>query len=103
MTVYVDNWRQRAKLGRYPGLWSHLMVGPGDDLAELHEFAASIGMRREWFQDEPWPRAHYDVPEFRRRMAIEAGAVEISCREGARMRLAALAERRRMSDFAHGA
>lgn len=101
MTVYVDDWRQQARLGRYPGLWSHLLAGPADDLAELHELAASIGMRREWFQDKPWPRAHYDVPEFRRRMAVEAGAVEISWREGGRMRLAAVAERMRLAEAAH--
>lgn len=95
MTVYVDDWRQRAKLGRFPGLWSHLMVSPDDDLAELHEFAARIGMRREWFQDKPWPRAHYDVPEFRRREAIRAGAVPIAWREAGRMRLDAAARRRR--------
>lgn len=93
MTVFVDDWRQPAKLGRWPARWSHLMVGPGDDLDELHAFAARIGMRREWFQDKPWPRAHYDVPEVRRRAAIAAGAVTITWREGGRMRLEALAAR----------
>jgi Protein of unknown function (DUF4031) len=94
MTVYVDDWRQPAQLGRWPGIWSHLMVGPDDDLAELHEFAARIGMRREWFQDKPWPRAHYDVPEFRRRQAIRAGAVAITYRDAARRRREAIAARK---------
>ena len=100
MTVYVDDWRQPAKLGRYPGKWSHLMVGPDDDIAELHEFAARIGMRREWFQDKPWPRAHYDVPEFRRRQAIAAGAVAVTWRELGRMRTAAIDARKGHRDDA---
>lgn len=93
MTVYVDDWRQRAQLGRFPGNWSHLMAGPDDDVAELHEFAARIGMRRSWFQDKPWPRAHYDVPEFRRKEAIAAGAVAIGWREAGKMRSDAIAAR----------
>lgn len=90
MVVYVDDMRTPAKLGRYPGKWSHLMVGPEDDIAELHEFAAKIGLRREWFQAHGWPRDHYDVPEWRRLEAIKAGAVAIGWRELGRMRLAAI-------------
>lgn len=93
MTVYVDDWRQVAKLGRYPGKWSHLIAGPDDPIEELHAFAQSIGLRREWFQDKPWPRAHYDVPEFRRRQAIAAGAVPITWRELGQMLSAARQQR----------
>jgi Protein of unknown function (DUF4031) len=65
MTVYVDDWRQAAKVGRLNARWSHLTVGPFDDPEELHAFAARIGLRRSWFQDKPWrqarPRASLSV------------------------------------------
>jgi Protein of unknown function (DUF4031) len=92
MTVYVDDWRQPARVGRITARWSHLTVGPYDDLAELHRFAASIGLRRSWFQDKPWPYAHYDVTDAKRRAAITAGAVSITWREGGEQRRAARAD-----------
>jgi hypothetical protein len=57
-------------------------VGPGDDLAELHAFAASIGLRRAWFQDKVLP--HYDVTDTKRVLAIKAGAQSVSWRETGR-------------------
>jgi hypothetical protein len=45
----------RRRVGRVTARWSHLTVGPDGDLAELHAFAAAIGLRRAWFQDKPWP------------------------------------------------
>ncbi len=95
MTVYVDDWRQPARVGRITARWSHLMVGPGDDLEELHAFAARIGLRRAWFQDKPWPRAHYDVTDSKRQQAIAAGAVPVAWKEAARQRSHALDEARR--------
>lgn len=90
MTVYVDDWQQRAKVGQFTARWSHLMVDPEGDLDELHVFAARVGLRREWFQDKPWPRAHYDVTEKLRQRAIAFGAVPITWREAARLRTAAI-------------
>ena len=90
MTVYVDDWRQPARVGRVTATWSHLTVGPYDDIDELHVFAARIGLKRSWFQDKPWPRAHYDVTESKRRQAIAAGAVPITWREAGQRRLKAL-------------
>lgn len=84
MTIYVDDWRQQARVGRLNARWSHLTVSPEDDIAELHAFAARIGLKREWFQDKPWPRAHYDVTESKRQEAIRAGAVSITWREAGR-------------------
>ena len=70
MAVYVD-----AAIHRWRGRnWCHLF---SSDIAELHAFAARIGMRRGWFQEPPaasWP--HYDVPETRRVAALAAGALE---------------------------
>jgi hypothetical protein len=80
MTVYVDNARIPARVGRINGRWSHLTADTKD---ELHAFAARIGLRRAWFQDKPdrfggpgvhW---HYDVTDTRRAAAIAAGAQAI--------------------------
>jgi hypothetical protein len=53
MTVFVDNWQQHATVGSLTAVWSHLFVGPWDDLAELRQFAAQLGLQRRWFQDKP--------------------------------------------------
>lgn len=49
MTVYVDDFRIPARVGRYNARWSHLFA---DTRSELHAFAAQIGLRCEWFQDD---------------------------------------------------
>lgn len=98
MTVYVDDMRLQARVGSLNARWSHLTVGPGDDLAELHAFAASIGLRRSWFQGPPEHRhPHYDVTDTKRQQAIKAGAKPITWRE-AGMMLAEAGERRRAQE-----
>ena len=77
MTVYVDNWRQPARIGRLSARWSHLTA---DSPAELHTFAACLGLRRAWYQDKGH-RWHYDVTESKRRQAITLGARPIGWRE----------------------
>lgn len=47
MTVYVDNFRRSARVGRNSERWSHLTA---DTVQELHEFAAKLGLHRDWFQ-----------------------------------------------------
>jgi len=94
MTVYVDDVHIPARVGRLNTFWSHLTVGPDDDIAEMHAFAAKIGLRKSWFQAKGWPRDHYDVTDSKRQAAIEAGAVEIPWRDAARMRTEAIARRR---------
>lgn len=91
MAVYVDDWRQRARLGPVTSRWSHL-IADGED--ELHKFAERLGLRRAWFQfDDRHPhRGHYDVPEHVRRRAIELGARPVTWRE-----LGALLRARRVS------
>lgn len=72
MTVYVD----RA-IHRWRGqLWCHLFA---DTEEELHEFGKRIGMRRAWFQSDV-RLPHYDINRNRRRLAVEAGAVEVDFR-----------------------
>jgi hypothetical protein len=87
VTVYVDDMRVPARVGRIEANWSHMMVGAWDDLAELHQFARVIGLRRAWFQDKPWPRQHYDVTDTKRNLAIASGAVGLTWRQnGERLR-----------------
>ena len=90
MTVYVDDWRQPARVGRLRARWSHLTVGPDDSIEELHALAARIGLKRAWFQDKPWPHQHYDVTDTKRQAAIAAGAVPITWREAGRQSLEAI-------------
>jgi hypothetical protein len=84
VTVYLDDWRQPARLGPVDDRWSHL-VADSDD--ELHAFAARLGMRREWFQHKPGRphQAHYDIPERSRADALGLGAVPVTWRQVGRM------------------
>jgi hypothetical protein len=84
MTVYVDDWRQRARLGHVDAQWSHLIADSDD---ELHQFAARLGMKQAWFQSDPRRphRSHYDVTEALRHQAISLGAVAITWRDIGRM------------------
>jgi hypothetical protein len=84
VTVYLDDWRQPARLGPVTDRWSHLVA---DSDAELHAFAARLGMRREWFQHKAHRphQAHYDLPERARHDALALGAVPVSWRQLGRM------------------
>lgn len=88
MTVYVDNFRCAARVGTVRGRWSHLTA---DTPAELHGFAADLGLRRDWFQprctylscpavDGVCRHFHYDVTDGKRAAAIAAGATVIDVR-----------------------
>jgi len=52
----------------------------------LHRFAASIGMKRAWFQDHRLA-PHYDLVRSRRDAALRAGAVEVDALTQARARI----------------
>lgn len=91
MTVYIDDARIPAQVGRHRTTWSHLFA---DTQEELHAFAARLGLRRSWFQDpvktgkpkaRPGSRAaqnwHYDVTEGKRRQAVALGALEVGWRD----------------------
>ena len=70
MTVYID-------LPTWPGhgrLWSHLVSDTS--YAELHEFAAQLGIPRRAFEGD-----HYDVIAERYAGAVAAGARPVSTRE----------------------
>lgn len=77
MAVYVDvlrDWGWRL------GPSCHLIsdAPPGDN-EELHAFAASLGLRRSWFQASA-SGPHYDLTASKRRLAVAKGAVELDGR-----------------------
>lgn len=73
MPVYIDS----ANMPYRNMVMCHMIA---DTLEELHDMADKIGMRREWFQDKAsFP--HYDVPLFRKKKALEFGAIEVDRRE----------------------
>ena len=61
--VYTDN--------------THLVA---DTVEELHSFAVSLGLRREWFQSNP-KHPHYDLFGSMVQKAIDRGAKQISSKE----------------------
>lgn len=74
MTVYVDDMRMPARVGRLQAKWSHLMA---DTDEELHAFAAQLGLRRSWHQKPGTAVSHYDVTDSKRDLALQLGAVPI--------------------------
>ena len=69
MSVYVDSLVNHGwKLG--PNC--HLIADTED---ELHAFAASVGLKRTWFQPKSFP--HYDLTAARRHAALERGAIAL--------------------------
>lgn len=83
MSVYVDELR------RYPNAPHPFRAGAchltADSMAELHEFAERIGLRREWFQEDS-VEPHYDLTPRRRRRALKEGAVFVPALQQARER-----------------
>lgn len=84
--IYIDppTWPGHGRL------WSHLISDRS--FAELHAFAASIGLPRRAFE-----RDHYDVIEERHASAVAAGAVQVDSREIVRL-LVTSGLRRRKAD-----
>ncbi len=89
MTVYIDppTWPGHGRL------WSHLISDTS--YAELHEFAATLGIPRRAFE-----RDHYDVIADRYAGAVAAGARPVSTREIVRRLHASGLRRRKVSRLA---
>jgi hypothetical protein len=93
VSVYVDEVRDWTLIAQARGLrhthWCHLTA---DTEAELHAFAARLGLRRSWYQPHAargvgW---HYDITPPKRARAVRLGAREVDYRF-----MAALMDRRR--------
>ena len=84
LTVYVDDWRQRATIRDRQDRWSHLL---SDNKDELHALAAQLGIPLRGFQRHRRSAAldHYDLPESFRLKAIELGAQPVTWREMGRL------------------
>lgn len=85
MSVYVDPIRVCLRSKNWPySRAAHLFA---DTVEQLHAFAASLGLKRSWFQSKPgFP--HYDVTEGMRWQAIRNGAIAITHSELIKMRKA---------------
>lgn len=60
--------------------WCHMVSTENE--AELHAFAARLGLKRQWAQLRPKASAaHYDLTPSRRALAIELGAKAVTGRE----------------------
>jgi len=79
MAILIDSFQNGA---RGPIRFWHRRCGhlvSDSSLDELHEFAESLGLRREWFQQKSVP--HYDLTGAHYELALERGAILVSSRE----------------------
>lgn len=79
MAILIDSFHNGA---RGPIRYWHRRCGhlvSDTSLEELHRFAESLGLRREWFQVKSVP--HYDLTGEAYEMALDRGATLVSSRE----------------------
>lgn len=79
MPVYIDD--AENKFGRY--VMCHMCAIPPDE--HLHVIAKAAGLKRTWFQPSSFP--HYDVSLRKRDKCISLGAIPVTERECAKLRL----------------
>ncbi|MHC4617244.1 MAG: DUF4031 domain-containing protein [Planctomycetota bacterium] len=72
--VYVDEAQVCLRTAKWRYKYAAHLVA--DSLNELHNFAAVLGLKREWFQGNTLP--HYDVTAAMRRKAVAMGAISIT-------------------------
>lgn len=76
--AHVHKWRLAGRTVRCCHLFTEGAIDP------LHNFALSVGLRLNWFQEKPYP--HYEllgIPA--RQRAIERGAIEVDSKEASRI------------------
>lgn len=78
MSVYVDD--MRASFGNM--VMCHMIA---DSTEELLQMADVIGVQRKWIQKANFPDEHFDIALSKRKLAIKAGAKQISMRELAKI------------------
>src|SRR5262247_3515760 len=79
MAILIDSFFNEARGPvRYWGRRCGHLVSDSS-LDELHEFAESLGLRRQWFQEKSIP--HYDLTGEVYELALERGAKLVSSRE----------------------
>lgn len=71
MPVYVDD--MKARFGRMT--MCHMIA---DSTTELLAMARIIGVNAKWIQDQGSYREHFDVCMSKRKLAVAAGAKEIT-------------------------
>lgn len=76
--VYVDD--SKHHLGQM--VMCHMMA---DTTEELLAMADRIGVQRKWLQRRGSPREHFDVCRAKRKLAVAAGAMEVTSRDLVRM------------------
>lgn len=74
MTVYVDD--MRAPFGRMK--MCHMIADSTDELLAM---ADRIGVQRKWLQKAGRHDEHFDIAMSKRKLAVKAGAVEVSMKE----------------------
>lgn len=80
MAVYVDD--MYAPFGRMK--MCHMVA---DTTEELLAMADACGVQRKWIQNPGTWKEHFDVSVGARRKAVTAGAIEVSMRELAALRM----------------
>jgi len=80
MTVYVDDMHL-TPMGRFGRMKMCHMIADSTD--ELLAMADRIGVSRRWIQAKGTAREHFDIAMSKRKLAVAAGAVEITMREAA--------------------
>jgi hypothetical protein len=84
MAILIDSFYNGARGPvRYWGRRCGHLVSD-TSLEELHRFAESLGLRREWFQEKSIP--HYDLTGKVYDLALERGAVRMEGRPKMRPR-----------------
>lgn len=69
--IYVDPLRHYSGKRK-----EYCHMATDGDREELHVFAASIGLKRHWFQGGTYP--HYDLVASKRELAVENRAKSVS-------------------------
>lgn len=76
MTVYVDPLMPCITSRRWP--WGEACHLFSPDWAELHAFAARLGLVHSWFQNRRGKLPHYDLTAAKRQQALAMGAVALT-------------------------